>query len=109
MSRKQSWNLPSSAGTYTYSREIRSVEEFKKYVQFIPTEHEITNRLLGIGCEYQKGLKAMGSKDCLATGPDVRLLNPRAKGNWWDEKVLKQRAKIRKEHSVDFVAKQNVG
>ena len=33
------------------------VEEFKTYVPFIATEHVITNRLLRIGCEYQKGLK----------------------------------------------------
>ena len=34
-----------------------SVEEFKKYIRFIPTKRKITNRLLGIGCEYQKAFK----------------------------------------------------
>ena len=57
MSRKQSWNSPSLAGTYTYSRERMSVKGFKKYIRVIPTESEITNHLFWIGCEYQKGLK----------------------------------------------------
>ena len=38
-------------------RETMTVEEFKKYVRFVPTERENTNRLLEIGCENQKGLK----------------------------------------------------
>ena len=57
MSRKQSWNSPSSAETNTYSKEQMTVEELKKYVRSIPTERENTNRLLRIGCGYQKGLK----------------------------------------------------
>ena len=122
-----------------------TVKEFKKYVRFIPIEHEITNRLLGIGCECQKDLKRcvmekgkwenyleslklvdggeessnidIGdfmpapwvAKDYLATGPDVRLFNPRAKGNRWDKKALHNVHKLRKGHSADFVGKQNVG
>ena len=46
---------------------------------------DIGNWMLAPWCE----------KDFLATGPDVCLFNPRAKGNRWDEKTVKQRAKIK--------------
>ena len=35
------------------------------------------------------------AKDYLATGPDVRLFNPRAKENRWDETLSQQRAKVK--------------
>ena len=49
------------------------------------------------------------AKDYLATGPDVRLFNPRAKGNRWDRKALKQRAKIKERAFGRFCGKKNVG
>lgn len=36
------------------------VEELKRCIRFIPTVRKNRNRVLGIGCKYQKGLK-----DCI--------------------------------------------
>ena len=46
------------------------------------------------------------AKDYLATGPDVRLFNPRAKENRLDEKALKQRAKFKERAFGRFCGKR---
>ena len=45
------------------------------------------------------------AKDYLATGPDVHPFNPRAKGNKFDTKALKKRAKIKERAFGRFCGK----